>query len=93
MQAVGQLAGGIAHDFNNMLGGIIGYTELALVRIPPDDPAESLAQVLAAAERAKRLVERILTFNRGTTAEMKAVKLGDTVAEVLTLLILTTCSS
>ena len=29
MEAIGRLAGGIAHDFNNILGGIVGFAELA----------------------------------------------------------------
>ncbi|HSO20347.1 MAG TPA: PAS domain S-box protein, partial [Desulfosarcina sp.] len=35
MEAIGTLAGGIAHDFNNILGGIIGYVELAIQFTPP----------------------------------------------------------
>jgi PAS domain S-box-containing protein len=94
MQAIGQLAGGIAHDFNNMLSGIIGFTEVAMDQAPADNPAkESLAQVLNASERAKRLVERILTFSRGTAAEVKAVRLRDVVAEALNLLKMTIPSS
>ena len=34
MEAIGTLAGGIAHDFNNILGGIIGYAELAKMKAP-----------------------------------------------------------
>jgi signal transduction histidine kinase len=32
MEAIGTLAGGIAHDFNNILGGIIGFTDMALLQ-------------------------------------------------------------
>jgi nitrogen-specific signal transduction histidine kinase len=34
MEAIGTLAGGIAHDFNNILGGILGYAELAKMKAP-----------------------------------------------------------
>src|SRR3978361_2238531 len=39
MEAMGRLAGGIAHVFNNLLTAMACETELALVRLTPDDPA------------------------------------------------------
>ena len=35
MEAIGQLAGGIAHDFNNMLNIILGYSQMALMKLEP----------------------------------------------------------
>ncbi|MHB1378626.1 MAG: ATP-binding protein [Desulfurivibrionaceae bacterium] len=65
MEAIGTLAGGIAHDFNNILSPIIGYTELALRTLGPDQPlAADLTQVLVAGQRAKELVKQILAFSR-----------------------------
>ncbi len=87
IQAIGQLAGGIAHDFNNMLGGIMGFTELALAQLPPGSPAgASLAQVLSACDRAKRLASRILTFSRGAPGETRPLRLGEILAEAVSLL-------
>jgi PAS domain S-box-containing protein len=87
IQAIGQLAGGIAHDFNNMLGGIMGFTELALAQLPPGSPAgASLAQVLSACDRAKRLAGRILTFSRGSPGDIRPLRLGEVLAEAVSLL-------
>ena len=65
MEAIGTLAGGIAHDFNNILSAIVGYTDLASFEVPPDGSVgRYLGEVLIACERARTLVEQILTFSR-----------------------------
>ena len=38
IEAVGTLAGGIAHEFNNILGGILGYVEIARDDAPETGP-------------------------------------------------------
>lgn len=87
MEAIGTLAGGIAHDFNNMLFPIIGYSEMALTKIPEDNPAARyLAQVYKAANRAKDLVQQILTFSRKTDQERKPLRIKPVVKEALKLL-------
>ena len=35
LESLGVLAGGIAHDFNNLLASVMGYTDLALLELPP----------------------------------------------------------
>jgi two-component system cell cycle sensor histidine kinase/response regulator CckA len=88
MEAMGILAGGIAHDFNNVLGGIIGYTDLALRRADKDTQLKKyLDQVLTASRRATDLVKQILTFSRGDDMEKKEpVQLSIIVKEALKLL-------
>ena len=65
LDAIGQLTGGIAHDFNNLLTVILGNAEL-LGQILPSDSREGAMsrQVLAAAERAAELTQRLLAFAR-----------------------------
>lgn len=87
MEAIGTLAGGIAHDFNNILGGIIGYAELIVANLDSSAPASRDAQeILSAAMRGRRLVERILAFSRRQESERRPVDLGDVVREVKHLL-------
>jgi PAS domain S-box-containing protein len=93
MQAVGLLAGGIAHDFNNILSGISGFAELARRRHPPEPVASHLDQIVAAADRAKTLVQQILTFSKGVPGDRGPVHLQSTVREVLNLLRATLPSS
>jgi signal transduction histidine kinase/ActR/RegA family two-component response regulator len=87
MEAVGRLAGGVAHDFNNILAAIIGYTELATQNIAGSSPAwRQLQEVLRACQRAKALVQQILTFSRRTEQAYTSVHLPPLVEETLTLL-------
>jgi len=88
MEAMGTLAGGIAHDFNNILGGIIGYTDLALRKADNDSQLKKyLEQVLTASRRATDLVKQILTFSHSEDTEKKEpVQLSLIVKEALKLL-------
>ena len=87
MEAVGTLAGGISHDFNNILGGIIGYTELAQDEIPPEMHSQHyLSQILKACYRAKDLILQILSFARQSAVERQALELNSIVKETLKLL-------
>ncbi len=65
MDALGKLTGGIAHDFNNLLGVIIGYTELLQIKLPADYKLNKYVdQINNAAESAKKLTAKLLTFSR-----------------------------
>ena len=87
LQAIGTLAGGIAHDFNNILFPIVGYTELTMDEVPDDSQAQqNLKEVLKASNRAKELVQQILTFSRQSCQERKPLKVQFLVKEALKLL-------
>ncbi len=65
MESIGSLAGGIAHEFNNILGGIIGYAEIAKDDSAGNVPAwESLNAILNLCHRARDVVRQILIFSR-----------------------------
>ncbi len=87
MEAIGTLAGGIAHDFNNILGSIVLNTELALDDVEKGGEAEySLEQVLNASQRAKDLVEQILTFSRNAEVTRKPLNIKVIVKETIRML-------
>lgn len=80
IETIGQLAGGIAHDFNNMLTPIMGYTELLLTKVAPDDPMRlSLEHIYLSAQRSRDLVRQLLAFARKQTLEMKALDLNSVI--------------
>jgi PAS domain S-box-containing protein len=87
MEAIGTLAGGIAHDFNNILSVIMGYAEL--VRGDLDDRRdlqEYMGHITRASERARGLVQQILTFSRRSAENKRVVELAAIVEEGLELL-------
>ncbi|MBW1990272.1 MAG: response regulator, partial [Deltaproteobacteria bacterium] len=88
MEAIGTLAGGIAHDFNNILGTIIGYAEMMdMFDVEESSPLKpQLAEILNAAERARNLVDRILTFSRQAHMEKVPTSLAPLVKEGMAFL-------
>jgi len=87
MEAIGTLAGGIAHDFNNILSAILGYAELIEMELTEDSLVYGYAhRVKTAGNRAKDLVQQILTFSRQAEQEVKPVSVKLVVKEALKLL-------
>jgi signal transduction histidine kinase len=87
MEAIGTLAGGIAHDFNNILAAIIGYTELAQMKLEGNTEVRGhLGAILQSADRAADLVRQILTFSRHQPSERRPVHLQPIITESLELL-------
>jgi PAS domain S-box-containing protein len=87
LEALGTFAGGIAHDFNNILGAILGYGERAFNSLPvASDERRYVEQVLNAANRARTLVERILTFSRSGMGTRVPVRVSPVVSETIELL-------
>jgi PAS domain S-box-containing protein len=84
LEAIGTLAGGIAHDFNNILAAILGYGEMAQKHAPEGSALRRhVDATVAAGQRAKSLVERILAFSRSGMGERKPVPVQAVVAEAL----------
>lgn len=63
MDSVGRLAGGVAHDYNNMLSIIVGYTEMSLEDLSPDDPLYgNLTEIFSAARRSTEITRQLLAI-------------------------------
>lgn len=87
LETIGTLAGGIAHDFNNILAPILGYADMALLNLQPDNPMyDYLRQILKSAFRAKELVEQILLFAKQSEKERHPLALQPLINESLKLL-------
>ena len=89
MEAIGQLAGGIAHDFNNLLTSIMGYIVLAGERSQAREDRK-LVDYLERAElscnRARDLIQQMLTFSRGQRGQPRPLDVAARIAEAMRLL-------
>ncbi|HVO07972.1 MAG TPA: ATP-binding protein [Burkholderiaceae bacterium] len=81
--AVGLLAASMAHDFNNVLTAIVGYAELASQSLGDGPARANLGRLLAATERARQLVRRVLTFDPHRSLTYQPLPLEPVVREVL----------
>ena len=65
MEALALLVGGIAHDFNNILTGILGYGQMLLRGVAPEDKQyRRLSAIVDAALQGKVLTSGLMTFSR-----------------------------
>jgi len=87
MEAVGRLAGGIAHDFNNLLTAIIGYSDVLLSRLAPEDPStDELRAIQKAGESAASLTRQLLAFSRKQVLDLRPTALNELVSQTESML-------
>jgi two-component system, cell cycle sensor histidine kinase and response regulator CckA len=83
MEAMGRLAGGIAHVFNNLLTAIACESELALLRLAPDDPARKhLREIERVGERGAALNRQLLAFSGRQVLQPKLLQLNSLLTEL-----------
>ena len=77
LDAIGQLTGGVAHDFNNLLSPIIGTLDLLKKRETGEERTTRMIDAAQqSAERARLLVQRLLTFARRQPLQLQPVDLA-----------------
>jgi signal transduction histidine kinase/ActR/RegA family two-component response regulator len=87
MESIGRLAGGVAHDLNNLLTPILGYADLLKREYSHNARAvERLDHILSASEKAKRLIQQLLSFSRKQILDMKTIDLSQVLSSFYEIL-------
>ncbi|MGD0615740.1 MAG: response regulator, partial [Verrucomicrobiota bacterium] len=80
LEVIGQLTRGVAHDFNNILAVIMGYSDLMMQDLGPEDRLRKhVGEIRDASERAARLTGQLLVFSRKQTVRPVMLDLNDVV--------------
>lgn len=89
LEAMEILSNGLAHDFNNFLSGIVGYSEVALLKAEGNSEIKSIInKILETCDRAKSLISQTLIYsNPNYPADgTELIRADQTVNEFSTLL-------
>ena len=86
LAAVGEMAAAIAHELNSPLTTVMGFVELALEELRPEEQIYTdLQLVLQEARRAHHIIQRLLDFARHTEPIRLATDINTLVHETLML--------
>ena len=87
LETVGTFSSGIAHNFNNILAGILGHTEMVEEQLALEARTRrNMTAIRRGAERARDLVDQILTFGRRREGRREHICIKALVAEAKSLL-------
>ncbi len=84
LETVGTMVGGVSHELNNVLQSMFLWGGLIQDELPPDSEVyENMQQLLDGGERARDLVNQILTFSRKSDMNYKVQNIQDIVMSAL----------
>ncbi|HXF96088.1 MAG TPA: PAS domain S-box protein [Gemmatimonadales bacterium] len=87
LEAVGRLAGGVAHDFGNLITAIVGYCDLVLRALAPDDPRRAdIEEIRKTAQRGGTLTRQLLAYSRRQVLAPQVLDLHEVLADMGNLL-------
>lgn len=69
LETIGTLTSSIAHEFNNLLTPIMGYSLMALEKLPPEEEElyDDILEIYNASRKAKDIISRLSDLSRKNT--------------------------
>lgn len=86
LETIGTLTSSIAHEFNNLLTPIMGYSIMALEKLPPEDEElyDDILEIYNASRKAKEIISRLSDLSRkNTSATFRRASPDDLVRKTL----------
>jgi len=86
LSAIGELLAGVVHEISNPLAGILGYSELLLLKKPsPEKTHKYLKNIQQSAVICQKIVQKLLAFSRKQKPKREYVQVIDVVESTLEL--------
>jgi PAS domain S-box-containing protein len=87
LEVLGQLAGGVAHDFNNILTAILGFCDLLLAELPPNEAGRTdVFEIKTAGERGAGVVRQLLAFSRKQILQSRVLNVNGAIKDLEAML-------
>ncbi len=86
LASLGEMLAGIAHELNNPLTGVLGFAQLLEAQVTEPAQREDLRKLAQEAQRAARLVQRLLRFARQHPPDHRPTDLNALVRAAVELL-------
>lgn len=84
---LGKLASGVAHELNNPVAVILGFADLLLEKLQPDNPSyELLKTIERQGLNCKRIVENLLSFAKQPETTQYASDVNENIEKVLSVI-------
>jgi len=84
---LGKLASGVAHELNNPVAVILGFADLLLEKLQPDNPSyELLKTIERQGLNCKRIVENLLSFAKQPETTQYSSDVNENIEKVLSVI-------
>lgn len=81
--AIGELAAGVAHEFNNIIGGIMGYAQLAQAKKTEEIIDKALFNIVALSKRTEGITTGLLNYSRKRPVKVSLINFKQIIEDVL----------